>query len=270
MDRLEQLRDFLLGLCEGGVAIAFSGGVDSSMLLHVLQEIQREKSFKLIALYVHSSMHPSRDLSFVKAQAGEVHLHIEHTNPLRIEEVRSNATSRCYHCKKAIFSRLLELAHDEDCATLLDGTNADDLLVYRPGKQAIRELGIISPLAQLGISKQKVRAMARSMGLATATRPSTPCLATRFDYDVTLSVEELRRAETGEAYLREMLGAEVNLRLRVHLPQLIARIEIDTDAMPKLLQHRDEISQHLRKLGYRQVSLDLQGFRSGSMDESDI
>ncbi len=267
--KLEQLRRYLEDLCAGGIAIAFSGGVDSALLLRLLQDIKKKKSFKLIALYVHSSIHPSRDLSFVKTQAGGVDLHIEHTDPLSISEVRFNTKSRCYHCKKAIFSRLLTLAHEAGCGTLLDGTNADDMLVYRPGKQAIRELGIISPLAQLGISKQEVRAMAASLGLVTASRPSTPCLATRFDYDVELSTEELRRAEAGEAYLRDLLGAEVNLRLRVHLPQQLARIEIDATAMPQLLEQRDDISQHLRGLGYKQIALDLQGFRSGSMDESD-
>ncbi len=269
MEKLEQLRDYLKGICEGGIAIAFSGGVDSSLLLNILKDIQQGKTFKLIALYVHSNMHPSRDLSFVKAQAGDVSLHIEHTDPLRIEEVRYNAKSRCYHCKKAIFTRLLELAHEASCATLLDGTNADDLLVYRPGKQAIRELGVVSPLAQFHVSKQEVRAMAASLGLVTATRPSAPCLATRFDYDVELSTEELRRAETGESYLRDLLGSDVNMRLRVHLPQLLARIEIDASAMGDVLLRREEISRHLRYLGYKQISLDLQGFRSGSMDENE-
>ncbi len=267
MDKLAQLRHHLRSLSSSGVALAFSGGVDSSLLLHLLREISEETACQLIALYVHSTMHPSRDLHFVQKQAGCTPLHIEQVEALDIAEVRANAKLRCYHCKKSIFTLLIERAKKAGCDTLIDGTNADDLLVYRPGKQAIRELGVRSPLAELSISKSDVRAMAAQLGLETASRPSAPCLATRFDYETQLNSMELRRVETGENYLREMLGQETNLRLRVHLPQLLARIEVEAGMMPFILERREEIADKLRELGYKQISLDLLGFRSGSMDE---
>ncbi len=267
--REQHLRRYLRERSAGGGALAYSGGVDSSLLLHLLREIQAEAAqpFPLLALYIHSPLHPARDLDYVRQQAGEVELHIETVDPLLIPELRGNTRLRCYHCKRGIFTKLLELAAAAGCQQLIEGTNADDLLVYRPGKQAIRELGVLSPLAELGISKAEVRAMAASLGLSTATRPSTPCLATRFDYDTELREEDLQRVERGEQVLRDLFGAKANLRLRVHLPQQLARIEVDPDHFPQLLRHREAIAQQLRQLGYKQITLDIQGFRSGSMDE---
>lgn len=146
--------------------------------------------------------------------------------------------------------------------TVLEGTNEDDLHVYRPGIRAVRELGVLSPLAEAGLTKQEVRRMAAEYGISVAARPSAPCLATRFPYGTALSLPELKRVEKGEAYLRS-LGFR-NVRLRVY--GCLVRIEVDAEDLEGLLDRRLEAAAFLKELGYQYVTLDLEGFRSGSMD----
>lgn len=146
---------------------------------------------------------------------------------------------------------------------IMDGTNEDDLHVYRPGLRALKELGIISPLAEEKVTKAEVRELAEEYGLSVASKPAMPCLATRFPYGTDLTYEKLEKVEKGEAFIRK-LGL-YNLRLRVHGG--IARVEVDEQEIAKILQHREEIVRYLRQLGYSYITLDLEGFRSGSMDE---
>ena len=156
-----------------------------------------------------------------------------------------------------------ELAEALGIDTVMDGTNADDLQAYRPGLQALKELGIISPLAEAGLTKIEVRQLAKEYNLAAADQPSTPCLATRFHYGTVLVPEELEKVAAGEEYLRSL--GFYNVRLRVHGD--IARIEVDSVDMQVLLQYRQEVARHLRGLGFTYVTLDMDGFRSGSMDQ---
>ena len=141
-------------------------------------------------------------------------------------------------------------------------TNEDDLHVYRPGIQALKELGIVSPLAENGITKEEARQMASTLGLSVSSRPSTPCMATRLPYNTPLDVETLKRIEDGEAFLRTVLSG--NIRLRLHGD--VARLEVDEGAMDEVLKMRNRLVDGLKGLGFRYISLDLQGFRSGSMD----
>ena len=147
--------------------------------------------------------------------------------------------------------------------TILEGTNADDLLQYRPGLRALQELEIKSPLKEAGLTKDEVRKLSKEYGISVADRPSSPCLATRFPYGDKLTIEKLNQVEQGEIYLKS-LGL-YNVRLRIH--GTIARIEVDTADIEKLLNHREQIIHHLKSLGYGYITLDLEGFRSGSMDE---
>ena len=149
--------------------------------------------------------------------------------------------------------------------TIMDGTNEDDLHVYRPGIRALRELSIISPLAETEMTKEEIRRMAEEYGLSVATKPSTPCLATRFPYGTQLTYEKMRQVENGEEILKSF--GFYNVRLRVH--DDIARIETDKEDFEQLLKHKEEIVKELKKIGYDYITLDLEGFRSGSMDKEE-
>ena len=161
---------------------------------------------------------------------------------------------------------VLVVEHDEDTMRaadcIVDGTNEDDHHVYRPGIQALKELGIVSPLAELHITKAEVKAMAKEWGISVASRPSTPCMATRLPYNTPIDYDVMKQIEVGEGYLRELLGGNVRLRLHGN----VVRIEADKTSFGKLLEHGDEIVKTLKNLGFVYITMDLEGFRSGSMD----
>lgn len=248
------------------VAVAFSGGVDSSLLLKLAVVCARERKSRVIAVTAATELHPSRD----EAIAGKVALETgaEH-RVLRVQEleqagVAGNPVDRCYRCKRYLFERIRQEAEAMGASVVLEGTNADDLSEYRPGLKAIRELGIKSPLMEAGLTKEEVRRLAGEYGISVARRPSSPCLATRFPYGEELTYEKLRQVEKGENYLKT-LGL-YNVRLRVH--GRIVRIEADAEQMGRLVERREEIVGFLKELGYGYITLDLEGFRSGSMDET--
>ena len=247
------------------ICIAFSGGVDSSLLLMAAQK-SMEENRKIYAVTFDTMLHPACDLENAKKvaeEAGVAHK-ILFLNELEQADIRFNPVNRCYLCKKALFQRLKEFADSKGISLILEGTNEDDLHVYRPGRRALEEYGVESPLARCGVTKQEVRELAAAYGISAASRPSTPCMATRLPYGSWLSYELLDRIAEGEEWLRNRLGVQTNIRLRVH--QDIARIETDEKAMPELLKWREEAVQKLQKLGFSYVTLDLEGFRSGSMD----
>ena len=194
-------------------------------------------------------------------QIGAMHVCIS-VDEFGDEQIAGNPVNRCYLCKKMIFRSVLEKSAQLGFDTVIDGTNEDDLHVYRPGIQALRELGIRSPLAEAGITKKMVRQWLAELGLAVAGKPATPCLATRIPYGEALDERILSRVAQGEKYLRAM--GFLNVRLRVH--GKIARIEIDIEQMELLIQNRKAVIEHLKELGFVYITLDLEGFRSGSMD----
>ena len=196
--------------------------------------------------------------------AGEIGAQHEilRVNELELDEIRNNPVNRCYLCKRHMFTVLKDWARARGITCVLDGTNEDDLHVYRPGIQALKELGIVSPLAENGITKEEARQMASTLGLSVSSRPSTPCMATRLPYNTPEDVETLKRIEDGEAFLRTVLSG--NIRLRLHGD--VARLEVDEGAMDEVLKMRNRLVDGLKGLGFRYISLDLQGFRSGSMD----
>lgn len=266
MNSFERLTAHLRPLCADGVVLAFSGGVDSSLLLDALCSLRAEQPFPLLAATMHSAFHTREELARVRSMAEEygVALHLFSFDPLSIPALRTNPEDRCYLCKKHVFGKILELASERRLSAVLEGTNASDLTVYRPGRKALAELGVRSPLAELGITKPEVRRMAAERALKSAALPSAPCLATRFEYGVTLTEEKIRAVAEGEALLKKHLGEGRNVRLRVH--GKTARIETDPEAFPALLEVRGEITDALKALGFQRVTLDLEGFRSGSMD----
>lgn len=181
---------------------------------------------------------------------------------LEMEEIRSNPVNRCYLCKRNLFRTLMAFAKEKGVEVLAEGTNEDDLHVYRPGIQAVRELGIRSPLAEAGLTKEEVRRLAAACGISAASRPSTPCMATRLPYGARLDYEILKKIEAGEEILRRMIGG--NVRLRLH--GQVVRIETDPERFSLALEKREEVVRQLKELGFVYITLDLEGFRSGSMD----
>jgi uncharacterized protein len=248
---LKTLENFLLPLTFGGIALAYSGGTDSLLLLAVLAGMRRRQDFPLLALTFHSAFHTEAELDSARRDARALGIAPEVVEfaPLDDPQLRYNPPDRCYLCKRAIFTRSRELAGRRGMATLMDGTNADDLLEWRPGRRALAELGVVSPLAELGIGKAGIHALARDLGLPV--HPSNSCLATRFLHDTPLLPSELRRVEQGEALLHGLGLKKVRLRWR----DGAARVEVDAGDFETALRQRGTITEGLRRLGFGGVSL---------------
>lgn len=300
-EKYEILRDKIDSCVSGGVVVAFSGGVDSALLLKTACMAAREKSGRVYAATVQTKLHPAGDLEAARAtaaQCGAAHK-VLYIDELAETGIETNPVNRCYLCKRGIFRKIRELAERLGAGCILEGTNADDLGQYRPGIRALRELGIGSPLADCGLTKAEIRELAKELGIAVANRPSTPCLATRLPYGTKLNYDLLGRIDEGERFLRGL--GFYNVRLRAHkLTEIVkigtdnaagnfdcrpeemkeqgkeaeqenvwlARIEVDSEDLPKLLENRAEVVEKLKKLGFGRVTADLEGFRSGSMDEN--
>ena len=264
---LTKLEAYLKELSAAGVALAFSGGVDSALLLAVLQKVYQQAPFNLKVLTAATVLQDPAETRAAeqKLQQSGVPYEVLRFNPLEIEQVRLNRPDRCYWCKKNIFLLFRKNADAAGIKCLLDGTNADDLKTYRPGLKALKELDVVSPLATLGINKAAVREMSKKLGLDTANKPSVPCMATRFAYNTTLEPEKISQVAAGEEIIKKACPQIRNLRLRAD--NNTARIEIDAADFALLLPKREELITNLKSIGFARVTLDLQGFRSGSQDE---
>ena len=263
-DKKKALKKLLASYAKENLILAFSGGVDSSLLLKMCVEASQKTGKKVYGVTAHTSLHPSADLDIAKRvcqEAGAEHI-IVHVDELLEAGIERNPINRCYLCKRCIFAKIKELSVSLGISLILEGTNEDDLHVYRPGIQALKELSIISPLAICGITKEEVRKLAAEYDISVADRPSTPCMATRFPYGSLLDYGELKKVEMGEDWLRSR--GYYNVRLRVHGD--IARIEVDEKDLSKIVEERNDIILKMKELGYAYVTIDLEGFRSGSMD----
>ena len=246
----------------GSVAVAFSSGVDSTFLLKAALEALGGEN--VIAVTASSCSFPKRELKEAKEfceKNGVRHI-VCKSEELDIDGFRQNPKNRCYLCKKSLFSGLLDFARAHDAAVVMEGTNQDDLKQYRPGIQAVKELGVKSPLMEAGFTKAEIRVYAKELGISVAERPSSPCLATRLPYGTEIDMALLKRIGEGEEALRN-LGLK-NVRIRVHGE--IARLEVDSASFPAILEQREEVLSILKKVGVPYLTLDLEGFRSGSMD----
>lgn len=263
---LDRLEAYLHNLTAGGIALAYSGGVDSTLLLAVLANMHQKDAFAFEALTMQTVLQDRQETA--EAQKTATAFGVRHKiftfNPFAEEAVRHNRTDRCYHCKKAVFTQFSAYARRRNLTYILDGTNADDLNVYRPGRKALAELGVVSPLAELGITKAEIRKASEKLGLPTASKPSVPCLATRFDYDTLLSDEAINRVAAGEAVIGKIFPDIGDIRLRVH--DRLARIELPKDKLSAAAAKAEQLVSELQKLGFDYVTLDLEGFRSGSFD----
>lgn len=263
-EKCSYLQKLMEKYTQENVVVAFSGGVDSSLLLKTACINAVKNGTKVFAVTMHTTLHTMNEIESSKETAGEVgaeHLIIS-VDELKEAGIENNPVERCYLCKKYLFQKMKDKAESLGVKIILDGTNEDDLHMFRPGLKALKELEIKSPLVESDFSKTDVRKLAEEYGLSVSKKPSTPCLATRFPYGSRLSYEEMKKVEKGEDFLKN-LGL-YNVRLRVHND--ITRIEVDKEDIVKIVVYKEAIISYLKKLGYRYITLDLEGFRSGSMD----
>lgn len=263
-EKCSYLQKLMEKYTQENVVVAFSGGVDSSLLLKTACINAVKNGTKVFAVTMHTTLHTMNEIESSKETAGEVgaeHLIIS-VDELKEAGIENNPVERCYLCKKYLFQKMKDKAESLGVKIILDGTNEDDLHMFRPGLKALKELEIKSPLAESDFSKTDVRKLAEEYGLSVSKNPSTPCLATRFPYGSRLSYEEMKKVEKGEDFLKN-LGL-YNVRLRIHND--IARIEVDKEDIVKIVVYKEAIISYLKELGYRYMTLDLEGFRSGSMD----
>lgn len=263
---LLRLEQWIRPYCKEGIVLGFSGGVDSSLLLAVLSRLKHENDFPAAAVMMSSPFQSEDECLEAEnlAKQFELPFFLLEYDPFSIPEIKNNCRERCYFCKKYFFSKILEFAKFENMKYVFDGTNSDDLKKYRPGLKAVRELGICSPLAECGFTKKEIRSCSRELGLITAEKPAAPCLATRFDYDLPLTPENLRQVFSGEQMIRAMIPEAPELRLRLEEDK--TRIEISRDFIAKLQERKEMIFHKLSLLGFENISIDMQGYRSGSFD----
>jgi uncharacterized protein len=247
----------------GSVLVAFSGGADSALLLRVAYETLGERAQGAIAV---SETIPREEVDDARALADEigVRLHLVATEEMLNASFRANAEDRCYHCKDELFTKLTPLARDLGLRWLAYGVNVDDLGDFRPGQRAAAEWNVRGPLQEAGLTKPEIRALSRLLGLRTWNKPAMACLSSRIPHGTPIDVATIRRVEEAERCLRSAGFSQ--LRVRVH--EQIARIEVPLEDLPRLCAPgvRDAISARMHELGFRYVTLDLDGFRSGSMN----
>ncbi len=258
--KLKQLQEILKDL--KSCAIAYSGGLDSTFLIQIAYDVLGENA---LAVTATSSTYPKKELQDAKRFAKTVGIphFIIQSEELDIPRFSENPPDRCYYCKKELFRKIQQIAQKHHLNAVLDGSNADDALDYRPGAKAKHELGIRSPLAEVGLTKQEIRELSASMHLKSAEKPPFACLASRFPYGLKITKDRLKQVESAEEYLFSLGVTQCRVRYHDH----IARIEVGGDELPLVLRHAQKITKRFKTLGFTYITLDLEGYRTGSLNE---
>ena len=261
--KYERLRSLIQEM--GSVVIGLSGGVDSALLTRIAYDVLGDRALAVIG---DSETFPAEELEDARRVAADIGIPWISipTHELAREEFANNALDRCYHCKTELYGKLGEVADERGYAWALDGAQVDDLGDYRPGMKAGHEKGVRSPFIEVEIGKADIRALSRRFGLRTSEKPSLACLSSRFPYGTRITRENLSRIDLAEAFVRKQGFRQV--RVRFH-DDRTARIEIPREEFPRLLDPRlcDTIVSRLNELGFHHVTLDLKGYRTGSMNE---
>lgn len=246
-------------------AVAFSGGVDSTFLLNVSKEVLNDN---VIAVTAKSSTYPEREFKESQENAekiGAKQIVIE-SEELDIPGYKCNPSNRCYYCKHELFTKIKKIAEENNVKYIFDGSNADDMNDFRPGMKAARELGVVSPLKEAGFTKDDIRFFSKKMGLSTWNKPSFACLSSRIPYGEEITAEKLKMVEKSEEYLLSLGFKQIRVR---HYGKL-ARIEVGKDERKKFFDTdiMDKVGKKLKEFGFSYVTLDLLGYRTGSMNET--
>jgi uncharacterized protein len=258
-DKYEHLKEALTDM--GSVLVAYSGGVDSTFLLKVAHETLGDR---VVGVTIVSPLIPSDEYEDAITLAQEMGAAVEVIRNAELNtQILANTPDRCYFCKASICAQLKAFAKEHGYSVVVDGSNLDDLDDYRPGQRAARECGMRSPLQEAGLTKSDIRSLSRELGLPTWNKPSAACLASRIPYGTPITEGALVRIGGAEQVLKELGFGQ--LRVRHH--DNIARVEIPVGDFERVLMHREKIVEALRALGYAYITLDLNGFRSGSMNE---
>jgi pyridinium-3,5-biscarboxylic acid mononucleotide sulfurtransferase len=259
-------RDRLIELLRsyGSCAVAYSGGLDSTVLAKAAQLALSERA---VAVTGTSPSMPADQLAEATRLARQIGIRHElvATGELAVAAYYTNDADRCYHCKNELFACVEEVAQRSNVAVIVEGSNSDDMVDYRPGLKAVQERNVKSPLAQCDLTKGEIRALAQAWGLSPWDKPASPCLSSRIAYGEQVTAERLSMIDQAEQFLRR-LGFQP-LRVRYHKDD-VARIEVAVEQLPKFADHwlRSEVIAYLKTLGFKYVAVDLQGFRSGSMN----
>ena len=244
------------------VAIAFSGGVDSTFLVKVTYDVLGENA---IAVTASSSIFPKREMDDAKKYAKQIgikHIIID-LEETEIENFSDNPNNRCYYCKNELFSIIKQIAKENNLNYVLDGSNVDDASDYRPGMKALEELGVISPLREVGFTKQEIKELSKDMQLDTWDKPAFACLASRFPYGIKITKSKLMQVEKAESFLFS-LGIK---QFRVRYRNETARIEVLKNDFQTVLDDSEKIIKYFKELGFKYVTLDIEGYRTGSLNE---
>jgi pyridinium-3,5-biscarboxylic acid mononucleotide sulfurtransferase len=246
------------------VLVAFSGGVDSTLLLKAAADVLGDRVLAVTALSATTPDHERRDAAGFARSMGVHHLEIA-SHELTLPAFIENPPDKCYICKKSRFGELVRLASEKAIPWVVDGQNMDDDADYRPGSLAARELGVLSPLREAGMTKPEIRQLSRLLGLPTWNKPSYACLASRIPYGHSITPEKLKQVDEGEAFIR---GLGVSWQVRIRHEEDTARIEVEPEAISRFMDKdfRQQVVSRLRALGFRFVALDLEGYTTGSLN----